>query len=102
MVFVEGPYQDSTHKTAQHLGHDIATNAGPGEGSGNSQSQRHRRIEVCTGNRTGHQHTHHYCQAPAQRNYHPSGTLCLGFIQGTGGANPVAKQHQNQRADKFK
>ena len=59
-------------------------------------------MEVCTGNRTGHQHTHHYRKAPAQRDYHPSCTLCLGFIQGTSGTYSVAKKHQNKRAYKLK
>ena len=102
MVFIEQPDEDGADKAAEHLGDDIAHDVRPGEGAEDGEPQGDGRIEVGAGNRAGNEDARHDGEAPSEGDDDPPRTLGFTFVQGTGGADSVAQQHEHERADQFK
>ena len=102
MVLVEDVDQQGAHEAAQHLGNDVAEDLAPGELAGDGEAQGDGGIEVCAGDRAGNEHAHHHGEAPREGNHDPTAAFRLGLVEGTGGADAVTEEHQDQGADEFK
>ena len=101
MVLVEHIDQQGAHETAQHLGDDVAEDLAPGELAGDGKTQGDGRIQVRAGDGTGDEHAHHHGEAPCEGDHHPSAAFRLGLVEGTGGADAVTEQHQDEGADEL-
>ena len=101
MIFIEYPHEHGARETAQHLGDDVAGDGGPGEGAREGEAQGDDGVEVRAGHRSGDEHADHHGEAPAEGDDHPAGAFRLGMVEGGGGADAVAEQHEHERAEEF-
>ncbi len=101
VILVEQPYDDTANHATDHLTGHIGRNRRPRELTGNSETDRHGRVEMSSRVRAGDQYAHAHCKTPTNGDYDPACSLSFTLVQTYGTANAVSENYQYHRTDQL-